>query len=202
MVYQRQPISLTKEPRVKWIETYLFELKGVLDRLNRNDIQRIAEALLDAHKRDAQIFILGNGGSAATASHWACDLGKGTVVEGKRRLRVLSLTDNVAVMTAWSNDVSYADVFVEQLKNLLAPNDVVIGISASGNSENVLRAIRYARERGALTIGLTGFGGGKLAGLVDIALVVDSYDYGQVEDVHLIVDHILRLCIHETLCAA
>lgn len=186
---------------MKWIETYLFELKNVLDRLDRNAIQRIAEALLEAYERDAQIFLFGNGGSASTASHWACDLSKGTLVEGKRRLRVLSLTDNVALMTAWSNDVSYADVFVEQLKNFLSLNDVVIGISASGNSENVLRAIRYAREIGALTIGLTGFGGGKLAGLVDIALVVDSYDYGQVEDVHLIVDHILRLYLHETLRA-
>lgn len=187
---------------MKWIETYLSELKSVLDSLSRDDIRRIAEALLDAYERDAQIFVVGNGGSASTASHWACDLGKGTVVEGKRRLRLISLTDNVAVMTAWSNDVSYADVFAEQLKNLVNPKDVVVGISASGNSENVLRAIRYAREVGATTIGLSGFGGGKLAGLVDISLVVDSYDYGQVEDAHLIVDHVLRLCIHETLRAA
>jgi len=187
---------------VKWIETYLSELKRVLDALPRDTIERIARTLLDAYERDAQIFVLGNGGSASTASHWACDLGKGTAVPGKRRLRLISLTDNVAVMTAWSNDVSYADVFVEQLKNLLNPDDVVIGISASGNSENVLRAIRYARDMGAQTIGLCGFGGGQLAGMVDIPLVVDSHDYGQVEDAHLVIDHILRLCIHETLRAA
>lgn len=186
---------------MKWIESYLSELSRVLDRLPRETIEAIAEALLDAHARDAQVFVVGNGGSAATASHWACDLGKGTAVEGKRRLRIISLTDNVAVMTAWSNDVSYNDVFSEQLKNLLNEGDVVIGISASGNSENVLRAVRYAKETRCTTIGLTGFGGGKLAGMTDISLVADSYDYGQVEDVHLIVDHILRLCIHETLKA-
>lgn len=187
---------------MRWIEAYLSELKTVLDALPRDTIEQIARTLLDAHERDAQVFVVGNGGSASTASHWACDLGKGTAVEGKRRLRLISLTDNVAVMTAWSNDASYADVFAEQLKNLLNPGDVVIGISASGNSENVLRAIRYALDMGATTVGLSGFGGGKLAALADISLVAESFDYGQVEDAHLIVDHILRLCIHETLRAA
>ena len=104
----------------------------------------------------------------------ACDLGKGTSIEGKPRFRVISLTDNVATMTAWSNDVSYEDVFVEQLKNLVNPGDVVIGISASGNSENIIRAMLYASEIGCPTIGWSGFGGGKLATICDVNVVVDS----------------------------
>jgi D-sedoheptulose 7-phosphate isomerase len=186
---------------MKWIDEYFSQLQAVLEKVPRDTVQAIAETLLDAQRRDAQVFVLGNGGSASTASHWACDLGKGTAVEGKRRLRLISLTDNNAMMTAWANDTSYNDMFLEQLKNLVNDGDVVVGISASGNSENVLRAMRYAKEHGCTTVGLTGFGGGKLAGMVDIALVADSYDYGQVEDVHLIVNHILRLCIHETLRA-
>ena len=187
---------------MKWIDEYLTQLQAVLEAVPQDKIEEIARAMLDAYERDAQIFVLGNGGSASTASHWACDLGKGTVVEGKRRLRLISITDNNAVMTAWSNDVSYDDVFIEQLKNLLNPGDLVVGISASGNSENVLRAIAYANEKGCTTVGVTGFGGGKLAGMADIPFVVDSHDYGLVEDVHLIINHILRICIHETLKAA
>ena len=181
---------------------YLDELRAVLDHIDVAAVRKIADALVEAHARDAQIFILGNGGSASTASHWACDLGKGTVVEGQRRYRVISLTDNNAVMTAWANDASYDDVFVEQLKNLANADDVVIGISASGNSENVLRAIRYATDLGATTIGVTGFGGGKLADIADVPFVVDSHDYGRVEDVHLILDHILRICLYDALAAA
>lgn len=181
------------------IRQYLDELRTVLDRIDTAVIRKIADVLIEAHGRDAQIFVLGNGGSASTASHWACDLGKGTVVEGQRRYRVMSVTDNTAVMTAWANDASYEDIFVEQLRNFANPGDVVIGISASGNSENVLRAIRYGTEVGATTIGVTGFGGGKLAGLVDVAFVVDSRDYGRVEDVHLILDHMLRIALQEAL---
>ena len=187
---------------MKWIDEYLTELKRILDATPQDTVEQIVNTVLDAHKRDAQVFVLGNGGSASTASHWACDLGKGTVVEGQRRLRLISITDNNAVMTAWSNDTSYDDVFIEQLKNLLNEGDGVVGISASGNSENVLRAMQYANEKGCVTIGATGFGGGKLAGMSDIPFVVDSYDYGIVEDLHLILNHILRVCIHEILKAA
>ncbi len=187
---------------MKWIDEYLTELKRVLDVTPQDTIQQIVDTILDAHQRDAQVFVLGNGGSASTASHWACDLGKGTVADGHKRLRLISVTDNNAVMTAWSNDTSYDDVFIEQLKNLLNEGDVVVGISASGNSENVLRAMQYANDSGCVTIGATGFGGGKLAGMSDIPFVVDSYDYGIVEDLHLILNHILRVCIHETLKAA
>ena len=184
------------------ITRYLDDLRAVLDHIDVAVIGKIADTLVEAHGRDAQVFVLGNGGSASTASHWACDLGKGTVVDGKRRYRVIGLTDNNALITAWANDASYDDVYVEQLKNLANADDVVIGISASGNSENVLRAIRYATDLGATTIGVTGFGGGKLADLVDVPFVVDSHDYGCVEDVHLILDHILRICLVDALAAA
>ncbi len=170
-----------------------------MDSLSVEDIRQVIDRIMNAYDRDQQIFVIGNGGSASTASHFACDLGKGTIVQGQRRLRIMSLTDNVAVMTAWANDVSYDDMFVEQLKNLLNPGDLVIGISASGNSPNILKAIDYARSRKAMTVGLTGFGGGKLVAAADTCIVVDSDDYGPVEDIHLILDHIFRLWIHEEL---
>ncbi len=134
---------------------------------------------------------MGNGGSAATASHFACDLGKETVVEGRPRFRVLSLNDNVPLMTALSNDFGYHAIFKEQLSNLVNEGDIVIGITGSGNSANVLEAIEYARSRKAITIGLIGFGGGKLKDLVDEAIVISSTNYGHVESVHLIIEHLI-----------
>ena len=179
------------------IQDYISHLQGALTRLNLADVQSSINAVMDAYYAEKQIFVIGNGGSASTASHLACDLGKGTSVAGKPRFRVISLTDNVATMTAWANDVAYEDVFVEQLKNLVNPGDLVIGISASGNSENVLRAMRHAAELGCKTVGWCGFGGGELAALCDISVVVDSHRYGPVEDVHLVLNHVLHAWITE-----
>jgi D-sedoheptulose 7-phosphate isomerase len=179
------------------IQKYISHLQGVLERLSLEDVRKSIDFVMEAYHADRQIFVIGNGGNASTASHIACDLGKGTSLPGKRRFRVISLTDNVATMTAWSNDVSYEDVFVEQLKNLVNPGDLVIGVSASGNSENVLRAIRHAKAIGCKTIGWTGFGGGKLAELTDVSVVADSHQYGPVEDVHLILNHALHAWIRE-----
>ena len=181
------------------IQSYISHLQDVLAQLTLADVQRSIDVIMEAYYAEKQIFVIGNGGSASTASHLACDLGKGTSVPGKPRFRVISLTDNVATMTAWSNDVSYEDVFVEQLKNLVNPEDVVIGISASGNSENVVRAMRHAKEIGCQTIGWSGFGGGVLATICDVNVVVDSDRYGPVEDVHLILNHILHAWIREEL---
>ena len=181
------------------IKTYIANLQAAIDALPIEKIKRVIDLIMEAYEADKQVFVIGNGGSASTASHFACDLGKGTIVQGKRRLRIMSLTDNVAVMTAWANDVSYDDIFAEQLKNLLNRNDLVIGISASGNSKNVLKAIEYANSMDCTTIGLTGFGGGKLAKIADESIIVDSYDYGPVEDIHLILDHIIRVWIYEEL---
>ena len=181
------------------IQNYISHLQGVLERLTLPDVRRSIDVIMEAYYTEKQIFVIGNGGSASTASHLACDLGKGTSIPGKPRFRVISLTDNVATMSAWSNDVSYEDVFVEQLRNLVNPEDVVIGISASGNSENVIRAMRHAKEIGCKTIGWSGFGGGTLATICDVNVVVDSDRYGPVEDVHLILNHILHAWIQEEL---
>ena len=179
------------------IEAYISHLQAVLARLKVADVRRSIDVIMEAYEGGKQIFVVGNGGSASTASHLACDLGKGTSLPDRPRFRVISLTDNVATMTAWSNDVSYEDVFVEQLKNLVNSGDVVIGISASGNSENVVRAMRYADEIGCQTVGWSGFGGGKLAEICDVNVIVDSDRYGPVEDVHLILNHILHAWIQE-----
>ncbi len=179
------------------IQKYILHLQDVLERLKLDDVRQSIDVIMEAYYVNKQIFVVGNGGSASTASHLACDLGKGTSVAGKPRFRVISLTDNVATMTAWSNDVAYEDVFVEQLKNLVNAGDVVIGISASGNSENVIRAMQHAADIGCNTIGWSGFGGGKLATICDVNVVVDSHQYGPVEDVHLILNHVLHAWIQE-----
>ncbi|MYB93144.1 SIS domain-containing protein [Candidatus Poribacteria bacterium] len=183
------------------IQNYISHLQGVLERLALPDVRRSIDVIMEAYYAEKQIFVIGNGGSASTASHLACDLGKGTSMPGKPRFRVISLTDNVATMSAWSNDVSYEHVFVEQLKNLVNSEDVVIGISASGNSENVIRAMRHAKEIGCKTIGWSGFGGGTLATICDVNVIVDSNYYGPVEDVHLILNHVLHAWIREELAS-
>jgi D-sedoheptulose 7-phosphate isomerase len=142
---------------------------------------------------------MGNGGSASTASHFACDLGKNTVIAGQPRFRVLALTDNMAMFSAYANDNGYESVFAEQLANLVNPQDVVIAISASGNSPNVLKAIKLATQTGATTIGLTGFNGGHLGKLVDIEIRVPSSLIEQVEDVHLMLEHLIVTAIRERM---
>ena len=184
--------------KLKIIETYISKMQRILGKSSIEDIQKCIDLVMLTYNQNGQIFVMGNGGSASTASHIANDLGKGTAHLGHRP-RVISLTDNVSTMTAWSNDACYEDVFVEQLKGFVNPGDLVIGISASGNSENVLRAIHHANAIGCKTIGWTGFGGGQLAKLTDISVVVDSDEYGPVEDVHLILNHILCQSIHERI---
>jgi len=182
------------------IKSYFSKLQKAIDSLDLEDIRKVIDLIMEAYRSGQQIFVFGNGGSASTASHFSCDLSKNTIVQGKPRMKIMSLTDNVGVMTAWANDTSYDNIFFEPLKNLLNPNDLVIGISASGNSPNVLKAIEYANSvAGCKTIGLTGFGGGKLAKMVDVSVIVDSCDYGPVEDIHLIIDHIIQEWIYEEL---
>jgi D-sedoheptulose 7-phosphate isomerase len=180
-----------------YADRQLTEMKRLVDQIDRVELERIVEVLLDAHARRAQVFIIGNGGSAATASHFACDLGRGASVPGHARFKVLSLSDAIPTFTAISNDLSYDDIFREQLINLFDPGDVVIGISCSGNSENVVRALAYAKEHGGVTIGLLGFGGGKMQKMVDRYLTCDSYDYGLVESVHLLIEHIISFSFKE-----
>jgi len=172
-------------------QRYVQEIKETLDRLPWEAVRQSVSALQEARLNNRQVFIMGNGGSAATALHFACDLGKGTVMPGHTRFRVIALNGNMPLFSALANDVGYDRVFVEQLASLAQSGDVVIGISGSGNSPNVLNAMLLAREVGATTIGMTGFDGGKLKELVDICILVPNRCMEQVEDVHLILEHII-----------
>ena len=182
-----------------FIENYINDVKLLIDSLNKNDINKVSNKILDAYSKDKQVFIMGNGGSASTASHFACDLAKGTIVEGKKRFRVMSLNDNMAIITAFSNDYGYEHVFSEQLKNLVNEGDVVIAISASGNSPNIIEGIKYAKDKGAFIIGFCGFAGGKLKEFSDICIHSESNSYGQVEDIHMLLSHTVSLDIKEKL---
>lgn len=177
---------------------YLEELRGLLDIFPHDQFEKIGKILISAYDNEKHVFIMGNGGSGSTASHFACDINKGCCFELEKKFKVICLNDNVPTILAYANDLSYSKVFVEQLKNFLQIDDVVIGISGSGNSENVILAVSYAKEYGAKTIGLTGFDGGRLAKIVDIPLVASINDIQKVEDVHMIVVHMLM----QYLCKA
>ncbi|RME37328.1 MAG: SIS domain-containing protein, partial [Thermoflexia bacterium] len=157
------------------------------------------DVLLSAAYVGSTIFTMGNGGSAATASHFACDLAKGAIVPGGPRFRVIALTDNVPLITAWSNDVAYENIFAEQLSNLMGRGDVVVAFSGSGNSPNVLRAIALAREQGGITIGFSGFDGGQLSRVVDVPVVVLCHCMEQIEDVHLVLCHLMTTVLRQRL---
>lgn len=181
------------------IDTYLRDLAARLIETPRAPLAAIEQALWETYQRDGTIILCGNGGSAATASHFACDLAKWTVCAGRRRLRALALTDNIPVMLAWSNDTSYERVFVEQLVGLYRPGDTLVAISGSGNSPNVLRAVEWANQQGATTVALTGFGGGRLAPLATVAHVAPSSLMPEVEDVHMALCHALAVSLGERI---
>jgi D-sedoheptulose 7-phosphate isomerase len=176
------------------IEDYISDLKTVLDQLSRQDLLVIIETLAKARQEGNTIYICGNGGSASTANHMVCDLSKNTRVEGANRLKVIGL-DSIASLTAYANDEGYDRIFAEPILSLVQPGDVLLAISGSGNSPNVLRGVEAARQIGATTIGLTGFQGGQLKELVDICLVVPYNSLEQIEDVHLIINHILTISL-------
>ncbi len=171
------------------IRHYFSTLQTLLDVVPFEAVDAVVERLHQANQAGQTIFICGNGGSAATATHFACDLAKRPIVARQPRFRVIALTDNNALMTALSNDISYDRVFAEQLVPLVRPGDVVIGISGSGNSRNVLEAMQVARDNGAATVGFCGYDGGKLKGMVDYPVHVPSSVMAMVEDVHLMLEH-------------
>lgn len=186
---------------MKFINLYIDELKEILDRLSPEVIEQVLDCLHEARLENRQVFILGNGGSASTASHFVCDLGKNTRVQGTPNFRVMGLTDNMALFSALANDEGYENVFAQQLGNYLQREDVVIGISTSGNSPNVVNAIQFANTVGATTIGFTGFSSGKLGSLVDIDLHVPSHSIEHVEDVHLVLEHLITKALREKAMA-
>lgn len=186
--------------REKFIKMYLKKIKKTLDIVEEeliNKIDNLADILIEARKKRNTIFIMGNGGSASTASHFVEDLSKSTIVDGVSRFKSLALTDNIPNMLAWANDSGYENIFVEQLKNLMEPGDVVIGISGSGNSMNVIKSIEYANKNGGITIGISGYDGGKLLKCAQINICVPIFDMQKVEDIHLLIEHLLTSLIRE-----
>jgi len=179
------------------IKNYISGLQRTMDQLPHQLIADVIGILDEARLRGSQVFIMGNGGSAATASHFVCDLAKNTRRGGLPHFRVIGLTDNMAIFSAYANDEGYENVFSQQLANLVQPGDVIIGISASGNSKNVLNAIEEAQKRNVTTIGFTGFDGGFLGQMVDVNIHVKSDVIEHVEDIHLMLEHIIIKAIKE-----
>ncbi len=172
-------------------KTYLRKLIDTLEVLDHQEIEKVIDIIASTINTDRTIFLFGNGGSASTASHIASDLNKGTRTD-KQILRAMALTDNLAVIMAYANDMHYDDVFIEQLKNFMKSDDVVVGISGSGNSKNVIKAIEHANKEGAITIGITGYNGGKLKQISAFSINANVDDMEMSEDVHLIISHIIK----------
>jgi len=182
---------------IDWISAYLAAQQRALASLKPEELVPLIATLQEAYRNDAQIFVIGNGGSAANASHFAVDLGKGASDVLPRRFRVLSLTDNVAWITALGNDYSYEDVFVRQLMNYARPGDVLIGISVSGNSPNCVRAFDWAKATGVKTMALVGSKRGHMGELADQLVVIPDSHYGRVEDVQMNILHLLAYAFWE-----
>lgn len=195
-----------------FVSSYAASISRSVLALDPGAVENIVDALYETYRRDGQVFTLGNGASAALASHLACDLGKGTSTDlgqgaeksGLRRLRIIGLADNTALISAYGNDVAYDDVFVEQLKNLLRPGDAVVAISGSGGSPNVLRALDYAKALGVTTIGLTG-AQSKAQLLIercDLVLRAPLDLMEQIEDLHVVYSHVIGLLLRERIGSA
>lgn len=183
-IFSRDPVAFAG--------AYLDYLTRVLVRIDAKEIARFIEVLLDARERGATVFFMGNGGSAATASHFANDLAIGTNSYSKP-FRVVSLTDNHAIVTAIANDFGYEEIFVRQLRVLASAGDVVVGISASGNSPNLVKAFEYAKSAGITAVAITAFDGGKLKTMRDAGIHVPTglQEYGPAEDAHMVIDHLV-----------
>lgn len=173
------------------IESYFLKLKNTIDFIDRNEINGFIKLLVKARNAKKNIFIMGNGGSAATASHFCCDFNKGLSHNSENRFRFFCLNDNIPTITAYSNDVSYDDIFIEQLKNFFESGDYVIGISGSGNSRNIIKAIDFANKNNGITIGLSGFNGGILKKIAKYSVHANIDDMQISEDLHMILCHLI-----------
>ncbi|MDB5290907.1 MAG: phosphoheptose isomerase [Phycisphaerales bacterium] len=174
-----------------WIERYRAQQQAAIGSIPTDAVARVTERLRTALAEDQQIFVFGNGGSASNASHFATDLGKGSSDKIGKRFRVLSLNDNVSWMTALGNDYAYEDIYLRQLQNYARPGDVVLVLSVSGSSPNLVKAVAWAKEQGLYTAALIGGKRGKLAGIADEAIVIDSEHYGRAEDAQMAICHML-----------
>lgn len=192
----------------EFIQTYLSDMHKVIEDISIEDIDRAVELLFDAWKRQRQVFTCGNGGSASTATHFACDLAKTTIVDEKRRFRVYCLNDNIPLVSALTNDEGFDNLFYEQLKNSFQEGDVLICISVHGGagsdkaglwSQNLLKAMKYATDNGGKTIGLSGFDGGPMKEIADACIVIPINSTPQVESFHLALEHLICACLRRKI---
>lgn len=190
--------SVTTAPSVA-AKDYLLAAQDVLARVDHAIVDRMVGVIWRGYEQGRTLFVFGNGGSAALASHFACDIGKGTIAGKRKRLKTIALTDNVALITAWANDKAYDTIFAEQLEGLAEKGDMVLAISGSGNSPNVIRGLEAARRIGAETLVLTGFEGGRAKALADLCLVVPSDSMQLIEDAHLCATHAIFLAIRQRM---
>lgn len=181
------------------IKQYFENLSNTINQLNTKEIADAVCAIKDAYDRQATIYVFGNGGSAATASHFVCDFNKGICESLDKKFNLICLSDNTPIITAIANDISYDDVFSFQLKNKLKAEDLIIAISGSGNSKNVLKAVEYAKEIGTKVVGITGYSGGKLRELSDYQMHVNIEDMQITEDVHMAFDHMMYRVLKDRL---
>jgi len=181
------------------IDIYFIDLQEMLQAISQAHLQEILALLEETYRQGHRIFIMGNGGSAATASHFALDLAKNTIMPGAPRVKAISLTDHVPLITAWSNDTAYEHIFAEQLANMIEQGDAVIGISASGNSLNIINAMHIAKASHATTIGMLGAKGGKIKHMVDAYVLAPGQNIEQEEDAHLILAHIITRHMREVV---
>ena len=179
------------------VRSYIDGLQKTLDQLPEDRINQVIDLLHTARLERRQVFVMGNGGSASTATHLVCDLAKNTRTSAMPNFKVIGLSDNMAIFSALANDEGYESVFAQQLTSFVQAGDIVIGISASGKSPNVLRAIEVANQAGAITVGFTGFDGGRLADMVQIDVHVPSNSIEHVEDIHLALEHMISQALRE-----
>ena len=172
-------------------KSFFVEQLKCIEKLSKqeNQIEKITSLLIKKRNTGKKIFTIGNGGSASTASHFVSDLLKTSITKKNKRFKAISFVDNLPVILAWANDVSHADIFVEQLKNFISKGDVIIAFSGSGRSENVVRAIKYGKKQGAFCIGITGMSGGQLRKICDMSIIVPSNDMLSIESIHLLLCH-------------
>ncbi|MFC1918937.1 SIS domain-containing protein [Chloroflexota bacterium] len=183
-----------------FIQEFLAETRAITENISKEDIEQAVDILFDAWQNGNQVFICGNGGSASTATHFTCDLAKTTIIDGKKRFKAYCLNDNIPLVSALTNDEGFENLYYEQLKSLFEEGDVIICISVHGGagkdkaglwSQNLLKAIKYAQERGGKTIGMSGFDGGPMKELADCCVVVPADSTPQVESFHIIIEHLI-----------
>lgn len=185
---------------IEFIEKYFSEMSDIIKKISKDDISKVIDILFDAWKNDKKIYTMGNGGSASTATHFAADLAKTSIVEGKKRFKVIGLTDNIPLMSAWINDNGFENLFTGQLENFIEPDDVLVGFSVHGGSgsgnaglwsQNLLKAMKFAKDKGARAVGFSGFDGGMFKKICDACIVVPTNSTPQVESFHVVLHHLI-----------